>query len=261
VALGHIQRRKEFVLAFSGATVHDFFNICSVVVLLPLEVLFHPIEKMATLISSLFVGVGGSAFKSPLKMIVKPVAAGIRDIGEQLFHSKELLGALILILALVLLIFALAQMVKIMRGALAEKLEVLIDQYVFTSTLRALAFGMLVTAVVQSSSVTCSLMVPLLGVGIVKMEQIFPYVVGANIGTTVTALLASLVTGNPAALTIAFAHLVFNLLGMSIFLPLRKIPITLANWLGAATAKRRWVALVYVLFAFFVVPSVLILVF
>ena len=137
----------------------------------------------------------------------------------------------------------------------------MIDQYVFTSTLRALMFGMLITAVVQSSSVTCSLMVPLLGVGIVKMEQIFPYVVGANIGTTVTALLASLVTGNPAALTIAFAHLTFNLFGMAIFLPLRKIPIAMANRLGNATARRRWVALVYVLLAFFVVPAILILAF
>jgi len=261
VALGHIQRRKEFVLAFSGATVHDFFNMCTVVVLLPLEVMFHPIEKTATLISGLLVGMEGTSFQSPFKMIVMPVAAAIRDFGEQVFHSKELLGATVLVLTLVMLIFALAQMVKIMRGALAAKLEVLIDQYVFTSTLRALLFGMLVTAVVQSSSVTCSLMVPLLGVGIVKMEQIFPYVVGANIGTTVTALLASLVTGNPAALTLAFAHLVFNLFGMAIFLPLRKIPIFLANWLGNATAKRRWVALVYVLLAFFVVPGILILVF
>ncbi len=85
------------------------------------------------------------------------------------------------------------------------------------------------TLVVQSSSVTTSLIVPLAGAGIVKLKKIFPYTLGANIGTTGTALLAALATGHPIAVTAAFAHLLFNIFGIVIFYPLRFIPIRLAE--------------------------------
>jgi sodium-dependent phosphate cotransporter len=261
VSLGHMGRRKEFELAFSGATVHDFFNLCSVTVLLPLEILFHPIERAATFISQMLIGLEGATFHSPLKAIVTPVAHAIRDLAATMFESKGVLAVVLLVLALALLLFALAQMVKIMRGALAKKMELLVDQYLFTSTARALFVGAALTAIVQSSSVTTSLVVPLLGVGIVKLEAVYPYMVGANIGTTVTAILASLVTGNASAVTVAICHLVFNVFAMAIFLPLRRVPITMAKLLGRATAKRRWIAPVFTLLAFFVIPGILVLLF
>jgi len=261
VSMGHMQRRKEFELAFTGATVHDFFNLCAVVLFLPLEWLFQPVEKTATFISQILIGLEGASFKSPLKAIVKPVVGWIKDLGLDLTGSKTVLAIIMLVIALALLLWALAQMVKIMRGALAQKMEVLVDKYLFTSTGRALVIGALLTALVQSSSVTTSLVVPLLGVGIVQIEAVFPYMVGANIGTTITAILASLVTGNPAAVTIALCHLTFNVFATVVFLPLKMLPITMARWLGKATAERRWVALVYVIFTFFALPGILILIF
>jgi sodium-dependent phosphate cotransporter len=260
VSMGHIRLRKEFELAFSGATVHDFFNLCAVILFLPLEWLFHPIQKSATFLSELFVGVGGATFHSPLKAIVKPVVKGLHNLGLHIIENKAILGAIFIAMALALLIFALSRMVKIMRGAVAKKLEMIVDRYLFTSTFRALFIGALVTAIVQSSSVTTSVVVPLLGTGIVKLEAVFPYMVGANIGTTITAILASLVTGNTAAVTIALSHLCFNVFGTVVFLPLRKLPIWLATTLGRETAKRRWVALVYVAVTFFVIPGILILI-
>ena len=85
--------------------------------------------------------------------------------------------------------------------------------------------------------------------------------IGANIGTTITAILASLVTGNAAAVTIAISHLTFNVFGTALFLPLSRIPIWMAKTLGRVTAQRRWIALLYVVIVFFVIPGVLILVF
>lgn len=261
VSLGHMRLRKEFELAFTGAVVHDFFNLCAVIIFLPLETLFHPIQKTATFVSSCLVGVEGATFHSPLKAIVKPVAKLFMHAGQYIVPNNQVLGILLILVALGLLIFALSRMVKIMRGAVARRLETIVDRYLFTSTARALMIGMLVTALVQSSSVTTSVVVPLLGTGIVKIEAVFPYMVGANIGTTITAILASLVTGNPAAVTIAMAHLFFNLFGTVIFLPLRRLPIWLAKTLGRHTARRRWIALVYVALAFFAIPGILILVF
>jgi len=260
VSMGHIRLRKEFELAFTGATVHDFFNLCAVILFLPLEWAFGLVQKSATFLSEIFVGVGGATFNSPLKAIVKPVVKWLHGLGLQIVENKTALGILFIVIALALLIFALSRMVKIMRGAVAHKLEMIVDRYLFTSTLRALFIGILVTAVVQSSSVTTSVVVPLLGTGIVKLEAVFPYMVGANIGTTVTCILASLVTGNTGAVTIALCHLCFNVFGTVVFLPLRMIPIWLATTLGRETAKRRWVALVYVGVTFFLIPGILILI-
>jgi len=261
VSMGHIRLRREFQLAFSGATVHDFFNLCAVAVFMPIEWAFQPIQKSAAFLSNLFVGVGGATFNSPLKVIVKPVVHGLHSLGLRLVDNRALLGIIFIALALGLLIFALSRMVKIMKGAMAAKLHVIVDRYLFTSTFRALFIGIIVTAIVQSSSVTTSVVVPLIGTGIVKLEAAFPYMVGANIGTTITAILASLVTGQAAAVTIALCHLLFNLFGSFVFLPLRRIPIWLATSLGRVTAKRRWMALVYVGGVFFVLPGLLILIF
>jgi sodium-dependent phosphate cotransporter len=261
VSMGHIQLRKEFELAFTGATVHDFFNLCTVSILLPLEMIFHPMQNMATWMSSNLIGLEGTTFSSPLQAIVKPVGKGLVSVGQGIIGNDQILGVFFIILALAMLIFALTRMVKIMRGAMAKKLELIVDRYLFTGKIRALIIGVLVTAIVQSSSVTTSLVVPLIATGIVRIEAAYPYMIGANIGTTVTAILASLVTGQPSAVTIALVHLIFNLLGTALFLPLSTIPIKLAKWLGAATSKRRWIAFVYVIFTFFTIPGVLIFVF
>ncbi len=257
VSMGHMRMRKEFELAFAGATVHDFFNLCAVVLFIPLEILFHPIQRSATYIADMCMGVGGANFDSPLKAIVKPVVEQLTAWGQQIVSNNQALGIMLVVLALFMLVFALSRMVKIMRGAMAAKLTVIVDRYLFTSTARAFIIGILVTAIVQSSSVTTSVVVPLLGTGIVTIEAAFPYMIGANIGTTITAILASLVTGNPLAVTVALCHLVFNVFGTAIFLPLRALPIWMARTLGRATAKRRWVGPTYVVFVFFVLPAIL----
>ncbi|NOZ86010.1 MAG: hypothetical protein GXP49_07065 [Deltaproteobacteria bacterium] len=258
VSMGHIRRKKEFELSFSGAIVHDIFNLLTVILFLPLEVFFHPIEKTSRFVSSMLIGVKATTFHSPIKIIIKPVSHYIQHLGMEMIQTKTVLATVLFILAVILLIFSLSRMVKIMRGALARRMEVLIDKYLFTGTSRALLIGLILTSIVQSSSVTTSLIVPLLGVGILKIEAAFPYMVGANIGTTVTAILASIATGQTSAVTIALCHLFFNLFGTTVFLPLKSLPIFLAKKLGRAVSKRRWVALVYVLLIFFVIPGILI---
>jgi sodium-dependent phosphate cotransporter len=145
-----------------------------------------------------------------------------------------------------------------MRGLVASQAEKSLNERVFNSPWRSFAMGASLTAIIQSSSVATSLMVPLVGAGIVTVEKKFPYTIGTNIGTTVTAILASMATANPAAITIALCHLIFNILGICIFYPLRWIPIGLAKELGKRVARRRWHALTYVLVTFYGIPIALI---
>ena len=102
------------------------------------------------------------------------------------------------------------------------------------------------------------MVVPLAGAGILTLHQIFPYTLGANIGTTVTAFLASLATNNIAAIAVAFAHLLFNIMGVILIYPLRFIPIYLANTLAEYSLKSRLVPLIYILLVFFLIPLSLI---
>jgi sodium-dependent phosphate cotransporter len=260
VSMGYVRRRKEFAQAFSGAILHDFFNLLGVTVFLPLEIAFHPIQYIASFISSSLIGLEGVHFHSPINVIVHPVVVCLHEIGAKFVSSNTVLGIVMIVFALVLLIFALSRIVKLMHGALAKKIELVVDRYLFTGIFRSLVIGIVITAVVQSSSATTSVVIPLLGAGIVRLETVYPYMVGANIGTTITALLASLVTGVPAAVTVAFCHLVFNTFAASLWLPLRFVPIWLARVLAKATAKRRWIAPVYVLVLFFIIPGILILI-
>jgi sodium-dependent phosphate cotransporter len=104
-------------------------------------------------------------------------------------------------------------------------------------------------------------MVPLVAAGILTVETIFPITLGANLGTTTTTILASFATGNPAAITIAFVHFLFNLIGILIVYPfkaLRNIPIFLAYRLGNLAYKKRRYAIFFVLILFFIIPGILI---
>ena len=99
------------------------------------------------------------------------------------------------------------------------------------------------------------------GAGILRLEQIFPYTLGANIGTTITALLASLVSGTIAPLSVAFAHLMFNIYGILLIWPIEKIrmtPINLSKWFAEIAIQNRIFSLLYILIVFFIVPLTLI---
>jgi sodium-dependent phosphate cotransporter len=232
VSMGHVTRPAEFQRAFAAATVHDFFNVLAALTILPLEILFHPVQRMAIFLQEVFADVGGMNLASPLKLLVGPPA--------NLLAGAVPFTVPLAILALAILFFTLQQMMKVMRGAILSRMEGLFDRVLFRNDAASFTLGMVATASVQSSSATTSLIVPLAGTGVLTLRQIFPYTLGANVGTTITAILASFSTGSPAAVTVAFAHLSFNVLGIAIYYPLKALPIGMAKKAGklAAHSKR-----------------------
>jgi sodium-dependent phosphate cotransporter len=228
VSMGHITSKIEFRRAFGAGVVHDFFNICAVLLFFPLELKFHLIEKSASWLASGFTGVGGLKMFNPLKAVIDPAIKLL----DQLFLILPFGNIIMLIVSIIGLFAALAYLIKTIRSIVVGQLELIINNYLFRNDFLGLVLGILMTAVVQSSSVTTSLIIPLAGAGIVSIRQIFPYTMGANIGTTVTAMLAALATQNVVAITVAFAHLCFNIFGIFVFYPLKFIPIGLAEFVG-----------------------------
>jgi Na+/phosphate symporter len=166
--------------------------------------------------------------------------------------------AAIMILGLGLLFGSLTVFVKVMRSVVLTGLEVLFHNYMFKTGMRALFLGMIITAVVQSSSVTTSIVVPLAGAGILSVRQVFPYTLGANVGTTITAILAAISTGETIAMAVAFSHLLFNVLGIVTIYPARQLPIGLAQGLATLTLRSRVIPFFYIVLVFFVIPLCLI---
>lgn len=259
VSLGHIVNINEFRRAFSASIVHDFFNVVSVIVLLPLEMSFGIISKSASWLAELLIGTESFSFNSPIKLITKPAVSWVKDI----FNQQEIINYnwLLLIAALLLLFLSLRYLTKLIRSLVMHRLEAFFDSHIFKTAGRALIFGIFITILVQSSSITTSLVIPLAGAGILHLRQIFPYTLGANIGTTVTALLASLVSGTIAPLSVAFAHLMFNIYGILLIWPIEKIrmiPINLSEWFAEIAIQNRIFPILYILIVFFIVPLSLI---
>jgi len=251
VAAVQVDRPEEFRRAVAAGTVDDFFELTSLAVLFPLQLTTNVLGTSAAYVSRAVSDFGGLAMIDPLRGFVEPAVTLVARL-----ESES--GVVMLVTSLVLLFVTLRYFVFTLKGLLVGRLEVFFNETLFKTAPRAMLLGFACTFVVQSSSVTTSLAVPLAGAGAVTLQRMFPYVLGANVGTTFTAIMAALVTGEEVALTVAIAHLLFNLLGILIIWPVRWIPLSLAAWLGGQTSRSRPMVVAYVLGVFFIVPLILI---
>lgn len=117
--------------------------------------------------------------------------------------------------------------------------------------------GMCMTILVQSSSITTSVLTPLVALQIISVEDMLPLTLGANIGTTCTAFLASMVTEKKDAIQIALIHLLFNIIGIIVWYPvplMRRVPLWICSKLGERSMWYRWFGTYYILVSFVSLP-------
>lgn len=259
-SLGHLRRPSEFRLAFAAATVHDAFNLLAVSVLLPLELLTGALSSVAGWLTDLLLGGSGAEFDSPIKAAVKEPVGWIHDALTGVGIDGTFLGLVLLACGLGFIFLALAFITKNMRELIADRVERSINAMLGRGGgVPAILLGMVITVAVQSSSITTSIMIPLSAAGVVTLANAYPVTLGANVGTTISALLASLATDRPEALTVALVHTLFNVAGILIFYPapvLRRLPLRMAEGLAEVAARRRPWVLGYVIVTFVVIPAV-----
>lgn len=265
VSIGHIRSKEEFRRAFAASTVHDFFNLLAVAIFLPLEIMFGILEKLASGLAHMFVGDADLSLKSYnfIKPLVKPAVSAVKD-GVSFLDSTAA-GIAMVVIGIMMILFAVTYLGKLLKKALVGKAKELLHSAIGRGPVVGISSGALVTVMVQSSSTTTSLMIPLAGSGVFTTRQIYPFTLGANIGTTITALLAATSITGPAAevaLTIALVHVMFNVFAVAFIygLPLlREIPLHLAEKLAEIGSKNKPAALAYVLGSFFVFPGLIML--
>ncbi len=256
VSLGHITRRKEFRKAIAAATVHDFFNILTAAIMLPLEYYFGLLSKVSANLASVLTISESFTFLGYFNLagfLFFPVAKFLQSqVGD-----FNWIGSII---SIILVFTTIRYIGKLFKTWLLDDEPNQFEHRFFNNPFQSLTLGIFFTGVLQSSSLVSSLVVPIVASNRLSIKKAFPFIMGANIGTTLTALLAA-VAESEAAVSIALAHLLFNLGGALIFFPipyLRNIPIRLARHLGKATLKNRGFGFAYVMLVFFVIPFLLI---
>jgi len=369
VSLGQVGNPIDLERAFSGATVHDMFNMLTVATLLPVEAVGAAIQGEGgplywitnAITNGLMGGEGGSKlFTSPLKTATKPIVDNIlkankyviyaltlekpvpvtpanvsedlcfpanatgqdcsryycvgSDLDKQfkkisqssydklvkcdglildgagepcgdrkcyldagqyyeekvengnllkggiLAGAGDVIGGIIgLILSIFFLCCGLFGLTKLLERLFLKNAKKVLRSAVNLNSYVAILIGIGITIIVQSSSVTTSALTPLCGLGVLPLEKMLPLTLGANIGTTVTAMIASLVSLKFGAVQIALCHLSFNLVGILIWFPIpamRQVPLAAARLLGLYAANFRFVPVAYLVFAFLLVPGV-----
>jgi sodium-dependent phosphate cotransporter len=260
-SLGTIRRDNEFRRAFAGATVHDLFNWLAVAVLLPLELLTGVLSRAAVALSHLFPGATGGEFESPVKAAVGMGAGAF----ESLVGVVPGRGSAVVLIALglVLLFATLALITRNMRLVIAGAAERSLNNVLGRSGALGIIVGIVITMSVQSSSITTSLLVPMMAAGVLTLRNAYPITLGANVGTTVTALIAALAVPQIEGLQIALVHLLFNVAGILLFYPvpfMREIPIRGAELLADVATRRKSIVVAYMVTVFVALPLALLLV-
>ncbi|XP_064118398.1 sodium-dependent phosphate transport protein 2C-like [Macrobrachium nipponense] len=183
------------------------------------------------------------------------------------------MGLVLLTASLVLLLVCLISIVKILSSMLKGSVAGVVQHVINADLPRvpwltgyiAILAGAIMTFILQSSSIFTSTLTPLVGLGVISIERVYPLTLGSNLGTTTTALLAALASDSSRlhpAIQIALIHLFFNVTGLLLWypIPFLRLPVRLALALGRVTAKYRWVAVFYMLSTFFLAPVLVFLV-
>ena len=258
-SLGHLRRSSEFRPAFAAATVHDFFNVIAVAVLLPVELATGALSSAAEWLTERLVGSGGAEYESPIKNAVKAPVEALESVLDNTGLTGTALGVLLIGAGLVAIFLALGFITRNMRVLIADRVERSLNAMLSKGGgVTAIILGTVITVAVQSSSITTSIMIPLSAAGVLTLRNAYPVTLGANVGTTISALLASLATDRPEALTVALVHTLFNVSGILLLYPvpfLREIPIRLAERTAEVAARRKSVVLGYVVITFIVIPA------
>ncbi|MEC7119755.1 MAG: Na/Pi symporter [Pseudomonadota bacterium] len=260
VSLGHIRNGEEFRRAFSAATIHDSFNILAVALLLPIELVFRPLARSSAwlaerLVSDASVSMGDLNF---MKVILSPASDSLKWLVSALPNVWAGVSLIVIGVALILLVVSLVG--RILRRLMIGRAKRILHTAVGHGPISGMTSGAVMTVLVQSSSTTTALIVPLAGTGVFSLKQVYPFTLGCNVGTTITALLAATaITGATAvfALQIALVHLLFNVFAIVLIyvLPfLRPVPIYMAETLATLAQRNKLYVLAYIAGVFFVIP-------
>jgi sodium-dependent phosphate cotransporter len=255
ISLGFINKKKEFKRAVAAGTYHCFFNLLTAIILFPLELKYGFLSSASAWLGQNFFpdvegpsAIPGTTW-TPFSFVTDFVVAKISN------------GIVLAVVSFVLLVVSILIFRKLISNLLKAQSPEAFSRFFFAGELKSFFWGLITTAAIRSSTITTSIVVPIVAKKVVKMRMAAPFIMGANIGTTITAFIAAMLNSNNSAINIAIAHFLFNLTGVLLFFPvpaLKEIPIRLSVALGKLTLRYRIAGFLFILLTFFIIPFSLI---
>jgi sodium-dependent phosphate cotransporter len=270
VSLGAAGDREQFRRAFSAASVHDMYNLLAVIIFLPLELMFGLLARVGTWFADLTTGTDGgivsvvfSAFGDLVSALTDPGADLIGGLLSALL-PEVVAGIMMIVVGIALILLVIKFISTMLKTLLVGRAEQIFQNAIGRGPLSGIGSGLVITVMVQSSSTTTALAVPLAASGKFSLWQIYPFTVGANIGTTMTAMIAAFGFSGieaTAAMTAASVHLFYNTFAAIVIFGvpfLKPLPVIGARWLGDLGAKNKLYVLGWLIGLFGIIPGVLI---
>ncbi|WP_276908982.1 Na/Pi symporter [Corynebacterium riegelii] len=265
VALGLAGNKKQFQRGFSMATVHDFFNLIAILIFFPLEIFTGFLGKTATAISPSLSGQGDGvvsgifeAIGDFIDLITEPLVGLAGTLATPLGDVWG--GVALAVVGIVLILFSIQFIGNILTALLVGKAQEILYAALGKNAFVGVLSGATITTLVQSSSTTTALTVPLAASGKFEVRTLFPFVVGANIGTTVTGLIAAFSASGAeaeAAMGGALVHTLFNTFAAILILGIpfmRKLPPLCSDWLAELATKNKLYVVAWIGGIFFILP-------
>lgn len=220
VTLRYARRASEFERALRGALMHITFNVVTAFPLIILETrgiglsswissyLPEHAESAASHASPEATGLFGRPIGTLASYLIDDLGFGPRESGVTLF-----------LCGLVAMIVGLFGLVRMMRRYATETVERAMSSALMRGRTASFLAGIVVTVVMQSSTLSTSLMIPLFASGVLDQRRGFALIAGANLGTTLK-LVAAAFAGSQGSIEIAVTHFVFNAIGAAVLLGL-----------------------------------------
>ncbi len=265
VALTFIGDRTEFRRALGASTVHDFYNWLALLIFFPVELIWHPLQHISHALTDALYGTDwlpDPAHFNIVRSATRPVEQAVVHATS---HVAGTLGPLsTIVIGAALILVAVRYLGKLLKLLMVGRARDVLIKAVGRNVYLAMASGMGVTVVTQSSTITTSVLVPFAGAGILTPAQVYPVVVGSNLGTTFTVVFAAFAGVGPDArigLQAAFVHLIYNLfsiVAIYVIPLLRPVPLFCAENLARVASERRWVLAGYLGTVFVALPATVI---
>lgn len=205
------KKRRDFRHGFEIALANSIFHILYIIPIFLIEYFLHPFQKLGFLIGS---GVKEAIIIKNIPGLIDFLVGFLIDFFMR-YNVYVILafGFFILFLSLN---FLSKSILEVLGGE--NNARKIINKY-FKTKYRAFLIGILLTAILFSSSITISLLVPLAVLRLINLKKALPFILGASIGTGTDTILAALIIAKPLAISLALIYIIINIIGVAIFLP------------------------------------------
>lgn len=246
VAFSFVGDRGNFRRAFAAASLHSSFNLVFVMVAFALELAFHPLRSFTGWVSETLLGEGSqhTPTGNVVLELVSPIidTIGFRGWLGDVFPSG-VAPVMSILIGTVLIMVSMRVLSSLLSTLTAAKTRTLMERSSGSSEALGLFSGAAATALTQASSVVISSLLPFSVTQSLRQREILAITLGANVGTTLTALLTALaVPGSMGSFAVqaALVHVAFNLgscLLVFFLKPLRSMLFAMAEFSGRIASR------------------------